>query len=480
MLSEFEEKAAGFIKANGLFDSADKILLAVSGGADSVALLYAMWALKAEGVLSAELSCAHINHQLRGPQAESDEDFVIGQAGKLNLAITTRRLDVRGFARKNKLSIETAGRKLRIESLLDIAKANGCDWIATGHHKDDNAETVLQRLIRGTGFRGLGGIWPVQVFADRIRFARPLLSVRRNEIIKYLQKQGLKWQEDKTNEELTYRRNYIRHRLIPELQRQHKGSIAEELFKLSESARRFHLLVCGCADKFWPEPADCGSEKLKLDLKGFSSLPEPVKVELIRRSLATIGSGERDLTEGHFKKILQLAEQKASGKRVELPGGFAVGYEYGQLIFHRKKTEQIAGEKEKGKEIKVPGQTKFGSHSIDATILESEGVDVEKFKTEKNKFVEWFDLAELKLPLVVRLRRVGDRFEPLGLASEKKLGKFLTAAKVPRELRKKLLIIADVQRVIWVWPIRMSEQAKVSATTDKILQLQISDANAAD
>ena len=126
MLLEFEKKVAGFIKANGLFGSADKILLAVSGGADSTALLYAVCAIKAESVLSGDILCAHINHQLRGSESDGDETFVIAQADKLNLAITTRQLDVRGFARKNKLSIETAARKLRIESLLDIAKANNC------------------------------------------------------------------------------------------------------------------------------------------------------------------------------------------------------------------------------------------------------------------------------------------------------------------------------------------------------------------
>ena len=138
MLTEFERKIADFTKARGLFGSAAKVLLAVSGGTDSTAFLYAMCALKAEGVLSADFICAHINHQLRGAEADGDEDFVIAQADKLNLAITTKRLDVSGFAHKNKLSIETAARKLRIESLIDIARVNDCSRIATGHQKCDN------------------------------------------------------------------------------------------------------------------------------------------------------------------------------------------------------------------------------------------------------------------------------------------------------------------------------------------------------
>ena len=324
MLSEFEKKVAGFIEANDCFSSADKILLAVSGGADSTALLHTMCALKAAGVLSAELLCTHINHQLRGAEANDDEDFVIAQARELGLTATTRRVDVRSFAHKNRLSIETAARKLRFESLLDIAKAGDCRWIATAHQKNDNAETVLQRFARGTGFRGLGGIWPVRSFAGGIYFARPFLSVRRNEIIEYLKKHNLKWRTDHTNADYTYRRNFIRHRLMPALQQDCSSSIAEQLFELSQSAQRFYSLVGKRADKILAQLSDCKDEKIKLDLKAFQSEAEPVKVELVRRSLAAVGSGERDLTHRHYGRILQLSKQNISGRKIELPGGFVV------------------------------------------------------------------------------------------------------------------------------------------------------------
>ncbi len=471
MLLEFETKIAGFIKANGLFDPADRILLAVSGGADSTALMYAMRALKTEKVLSADTVCAHINHQLRGTDAELDEDFVTTQAAELNLAITTKRLDVRGYARKNKLSIETAARELRIESLLDIAKANNCSRIAMAHQKNDNAETVLQRLLRGTGFRGLGGIWPVRIFADDIRFVRPLLCVRRDEIVEYLQKRNVKWREDHTNADCTYRRNFIRHRLLPALQKECTGSIVEQLSELAESARKFYRLVCGRADELWAKLADCGGERVALNLKGFLPEPEPVKVELVRRSLSAIGSGERDLTQQHYERILQLAQQKVSNKKIELPDGFVVGFEYGKVIFSRQKDRQPKRQTNDSIELKVPGQTRFENYLIEASILEGKECDVEKFKAEKNQFVEWFDFDKVKLPILVRFRRAGDRFRPLGLGGEKKVGKFLTAARVPG--RRKVLIISDSEKIIWVWPIRMSEQAKITGGTRKILQLRI-------
>ena len=513
MLLEFEQKVADFIRANELLGSADKVLLAVSGGADSTALLYAMQSLSSENVLGAELLCAHINHQLRGAEADSDEDFVIAQAAKLKLAITTRRVDVRGFAGRNKLSIETAARQLRIKNLVEIARANNCDCVATAHQKNDNAETLLQRLTRGTGFRGLGGIWPMRVFGDEPiglspappnkfeggtqdfikfeggtqdlikfeggtqycpNFVRPLLCVRRDEIIKYLEQRNLKWRQDHTNADCTYRRNYIRHRLLPALQQDCSGSLVEQLSELSESARRFYKLVCSRADKVWPKAADCVGEKINLDLKMLLSQPQPVMVELVRRSLTAIGCGERDLMQRHYERILQLAEQNVSGREIELPGEFVAGAEYGNLIFSRPEKRPHSEEQiVESTEVEVPGQTRFGRYLIEAAILEADEEEFEKFKAGKNNFIERFDFGKIKPPLVVRLRKPGDRFVPLGLGEEKKVGKFLTAARVPQEVRQKLVIVADSEKIIWVWPIRIAEQAKVTGGTRKILQLQI-------
>ncbi len=490
MLLEFEKKIAGFIEANGLFSPADKILLAVSGGADSTALMYAVCAIKAENVLSGDIICAHINHQLRGSESDGDEAFVIAQADELNLAVTTRRLDVRGFARKNKLSIETAARKLRIESLLDIAEANNCNWVVTAHQKDDNAETVLHRLVRGTGFRGLGGIWPLRCFTDGIGFARPLLCVRRDEIVEYLRKRNLKWRTDRTNDDCKYRRNYIRHRLLPELQRQCKDSLVEQLSELSQSAQKFHNLVCSSAERIWPELADCAADNIALDLKSFLTQHPAVKVEIIRRSLIRLGSGERDLTHQHYERVLQLAQRNISGsavrrpvEKIELPDGLVVQREYENLFFLRPKEKAAAEELiNKIVELNIPGQTQFGQYLIEATILDAASSSLDTHRRRKSRIglIEWFDLDKVNLPSAVRSRQAGDRFWPLGLASEKKVGKFLTSAKVPQEIRKKVLIVADADKIIWVWPIRISEKTKITSETQRILQLQIADTKLVD
>jgi len=480
---EFEKKIADFIKANELFNSGDRVLLAVSGGADSIALLYTMEALKAEKVLHIELFCAHINHQLRGADADNDESFVIEQAAVLNIPVFTRQVDVRGFARRNKLSIETAARKLRIENLLDIAAANNCNCIAAGHQKNDNAETVLQRLSRGTGFRGLGGIRPVRIFDDKVKLVRPLLCVTRDEIITYLEERNLRWRIDHTNADCTYRRNFIRHRLLPDLQQHSDSSIVEQLFDLSRSAQRFYDLVCSRAEKMWLKLVRCASDKVELNLRGFLLEPEPVKVELIRRSLTYLGSGERDLSQKHYEKILRLARQNISGKKIELPGSFKVQREYENLIFTRCEKEAVVGEDiSSSVTLEIPGRTQFGQYLIETTIFDAGCSMLDARRKTKSrienresriKFVERFDLDKVKPPLIVRPRQDGDKFWPLGLKAEKKIGKFLTAEKVPQEIRRKALIVADSEKTIWVWPIRMGEQAKITDETQKILQLKI-------
>ena len=475
----FEKKLADFIRANGILSSAEKILLAVSGGADSIALMYAMHALRAESFFNTELLCAHINHQLRAAEADRDEEFVIAQAAKLKLPVTTRRSDVRGFASLHKLSIETGARRLRMEALIDIAKANDCSWIATAHHKNDNAETIIQRLSRGTGFRGLAGIWPVRVFADEIKFVRPLLCFRRDEIVDYLQKRNLNWRRDHTNADCSYRRNYIRHRLIPALQRDCAGSVAEQLSQLARSARRYYSIVCSRADELWSDLADCGADKTVLDLKLFLAESQPVKVELIRRSLAGIGCGERYLTQGHYENILQLAEQNVTGRKMELPGGFAVRHEYGNLIFSNSRVGLAPpiSSKDQAVTIEIPGQTMFENFLIHANVFEKNEDNIEKFKAAKTDSIEWFDLDKIKSHLTVRFRRTGDRFVPLGQSAEKKIGKFLTAQRVPHRIRKDVLVVADKEKIIWVWPVRISQQSKITGQTRKILQLQITKLN---
>jgi tRNA(Ile)-lysidine synthase len=481
MLKKLEQKTADFIAAEHLTPAGGKILLAISGGADSSALLNVLAALRLD------LHCAHINHQLRGDEAQRDEDFVIEQCQKLKVPVVTRKIDVRYYAKKSKLSIETAARNLRIENLVEIAKSQNCAVIATAHHKNDNAETIIDRLIRGTGLRGLCGIWPAKIFADGITFVRPLLCATRDEIIQYLNSRNLSWCTDRTNTDFAYRRNFIRHRLLPALQNDSQSDIVERLAVLSKTSRGFYQMVCRTADEIWPDAATMDENNVIVDSDKIANQPAEIKIEIARRALAHLDCREQDITERHYTGILRLPDDS----QLQLPNRITVHKQGGKIVFEKhlktKPAQSIAADPVV---LKVPGVTQFGSYTINADIIEIEQKDLAGFKKTKTYLVEWFDCEKLKLPLEVRPRKRGDKFWPLGLAGEKRVGKFLTAAKVSQSLRRRLLVVADSDlpctacltaggalaksgKIIWLCPVRISERAKVTGGTKKVLQLRI-------
>ncbi|MHC4279446.1 MAG: tRNA lysidine(34) synthetase TilS, partial [Planctomycetota bacterium] len=417
--------------------------------------------------------CAHIHHQLRDKEADKDEQFVISKCEELGVPIETKRIDVLEYAAEKKISIETAARQLRISCLIDIAKVHKCDYIATGHQKDDNAETVLQRLGRGTGYRGLGGIWPLRELERGFCFISPLLSMRRNEIIKYLTSQQLTWQTDKTNQDTTLRRNFIRHELIPELQKDCHGDLSEHLSELSHHAQLLQILVENNVDRVWPNIAQYNNNEIKIELEDFLNQPRAVQIELVRRSLKKIGSGERYLTQKHYNRALQIASNKITGKMLELPSSFVVKRNYEHLKFEQAQKKRKTKNINQNREIIIPGLTKFEDYLIDAKLLEAKQANIERFTAEKDEHVEWFDFQKLDLPLTIRCRKTGDRFQPLGLPGQKRVGKFLTSAKIPYNIREKLAVISDNKEIIWIWPVRICEETKVRKETKQILELHI-------
>jgi tRNA(Ile)-lysidine synthase len=472
MLTEFEKKISGFIKSAGLFKDSRRSLVAVSGGADSVALMFALVRLKEAGEIETDILGGHINHNLRGADSEEDQKFVEELGRRLGIEVITRSVGVRGFAGENKLSIETAARKLRSDGLIAIAKENNCGSIVTAHHMDDNAETMVHRLMRGTGFRGLGGIWPGKIFDD-VEIVRPMLCIRRTEVIDYCKAGGIKWRDDHTNMDTSFKRNWIRHELIPYL-RQGNDGLEKELWKLASSARRLNRRIENESDDVWEKLyLETGKESVAFDRKEFCRLGDMIAVEAVRRAIVQAGSGEKDMTEVHYKSILELARDGRNGKKLELPNGFIAGVESGRLVFY-KHTEAEGKPFYMEVQVEIGDHVKFEGKRIEAKMLDAADCDIEEFKRKKDSYVEWFDHDKLKLPVVARSRKEGDKFRPIGGGGEKKVGKFLTAAKVPGVLRREIVIFADAEKIIWLAPFRASEITKVTSGTRKILQLNLS------
>ena len=473
MLNKLEQKIINFIKDNALFNTSEKVLLAISGGADSTALVHILLKLKAHKLLNNNFLCVHINHQLRGPDADADEKFVSDLAKKYNLPVIIKKIDIKKIARENKLSIETAARNERLKAILETAKANNCSTIATAHHCNDNAETILQRLARGTGFKGLSGIWPKRLFPENIIITRPMLSASRSEIIDCLAEKNLPFCHDCTNDHCQYRRNFIRHKLLPQLQQQSENDLSQMLFNLSASARQLCLKIEKTAQKLWPQIAVVTDNQVEINIESFTNKLPELQIEFVRIAFSIIGEGQQNITAQHYQRIIELTRKNITGKTIKLPSNFEASRQYNKLIFKKTPTHDITGNYFKQTAINTPGQTTFNQLLIETKILPAKDCNLQKFKAEKDNHTEWFDYDKLKLPLTIRPRQTGDYFTPIGQKNEKKVGKFLTDAKIPAPQRSKTLIIKDTAGIIWIYPIRTSQQALITEETKTILQINI-------
>ncbi len=473
-MSNLEEKVTSFIRAHDLFAGTDGIILAVSGGADSICLLHVMHALVSANSLRTPLVCVHINHQLRGDQSNDDQAFVVEQATKLGIPVAVKTVDVKTHAKRFRLSIETAGRELRLASLAEIAQRHHFQWMATGHQKNDNAETILQRLARGTGFRGLAGIRPWRQWND-LKLASPLLGCSREEINSYLQTKGIPWREDRSNRDCVHRRNFIRHRLLPTLQNQSNESLVEHLSSLAISSEKLYRKIEIYAQQVASESVVCTDRQAAIDAPVLANLPELVAVELIRQQLGELGCGERHITRRHYRDVLKLARSGTlRGKRI-LPQGFLACRQGGKFILQNPLEAPQHDNPDLTVELNIPGTNYFDRYRIEARIIEGSKRDTIKIKDDKSPFLEYLDLDRLVMPLGVRYRHHGDRFQPLGMSAEKKVGKFLTTAKVPEPKRRNVLVFHDRRSVLWLCPVRLGQPASITPETYRLLELEVTE-----
>jgi tRNA(Ile)-lysidine synthase len=471
-LNWFEAKVWRFFEQFELRGESVRILLAVSGGADSMALLECFKSFAIEGLIGGGIFCGHVNHSLRGLASDGDETFVIEQCGVMGVGVESRRIDVRGYAESEKLSIETAAREMRRAELLGMAGEAGCCVIATAHHADDNAETMLHRLLRGTGLRGLAGIRAEREL-DGSFFISPLLCVSRSEIERYLNEKGAGWRSDITNQDVRYTRNFIRHCLVGAIDDGCGESLVELLGSLSGWAGKLRRKVEDEADVIWRDWVEVGEKVVTVEAEGLCETSELVGVEVVRRCLVRVGCGERNVTAGHYKDCYGLFFENVSGKELALPG-CDVRREYGSVIFSARDYESEEGER-CAWEISMGGEVFFGGYVCCSEILKVESVEEKDYKSQKPGFVEFFDADKIEGALCV-LSYDGDLdFVPLGMRGAVKIKRFLDARKIGRDKRSRILVVRDSKKVIWVWPLRVSEQVRIDGDTKNIVRMEISE-----
>lgn len=440
-----------FIRTKNLLNPGDRVGLAVSGGADSVALLRLMFELREElGVL---ISIIHFNHKLRGADSESDEDFVRELSRQHGLEFFSASVDVARHAKDKHLSLEAAARESRYEFFLAVARDARLNRIATAHTLDDQAETVLLKLVRGAGTRGLAGIYPkVEIepsSADEPhgvqleRFViRPLLGVRRRDIALYLEELGQTWREDKSNRDLRHSRNVVRHGILPRLERNLNPAVREALAETAEIARAEEEYWRARVAELLPEvirPVDSGLAGGILERRILSAQPKAVQRRLVRAFAESLGF---NLDFQHVESVLQLASGVRHSQSVMLPGGWTASLSRGGIRVRQPHTPTISDYEYS---LPVPGRIRVpeAGRWIEAMLVRP---SAESAYNPGGAI----DPSLLARELRVRNWRPGDRFWPEHTKSPKKIKDLLQERHINGTERKRVPIVVSGDEVVWV------------------------------
>jgi tRNA(Ile)-lysidine synthase len=460
------ERVRQTIRKHALACAETRVLVAISGGPDSVALAHLLLALQETGDLLVA-GFAHFNHQLRGADADADEAFCRTLAAALGVPIEVGRDDVAAAASATGRSTEDMARELRYTFLEEAADRKGANAIAIGHSLDDQAETFLLRLIRGAGTRGLGSIRPR---AGRV--IRPLLEVPRADLRQYLAAHSLPFRTDATNADVSIPRNRVRHELIPYLEREFSPGISRVLAREAALAREDE-------DRLHHEAIDLArsivltitGEQTELDALALRALPQALAARVAHQAL-TRQAGDRFIGFDHVDRLLQLAD----GDAVDLPGQRAVR-RGGRIVLGRpaRRGRDERGENSFRVSLSIPGEVTLGNQGWAVSAERVDSVDSMKDGGPgRARGGEVFVAAEpLALPLAIRSRRRGDRFAPLGLGHRKKLQDFLVDRKIPREMRDSLPLVVDGQdRIVWVVGQSVAEDFRVTEPSRGVILLK--------
>ncbi|MCK4547852.1 MAG: tRNA lysidine(34) synthetase TilS [Candidatus Eisenbacteria sp.] len=463
MRTQLIQEVRRTIQEYRMIDSGDGVVVAVSGGHDSVALLHVLHALKPD--LGCELHVAHLNHELRGTESREDADFVADLAGSLALPFTVHCAGRQLRDRPKGVSLEEAARKIRYDFLGEVARNVGARRIATGHTMDDQAETVLMRMIQGTGPGGLAGIRPVR----EGRVIRPLIRCRSGEIASYLVKAGLTPRDDSSNQDTTLLRNRVRHRLLPLLKGEFNPGIVPALARIAAVEQEVNSSLRAAAESALREISSGSPGKIRLAIDGFRGYDVALQLYILRAAIEGVLGRLTDVSYEHIQALLRLARRgETPFKRIMLPGSLVAYREHDDLVVAREGTR----ENPLARVIAIPGTTLLPAFDLEIRASLHPFSDLDSSTAARGDEAH-FDWETLHPPLQVRGWKPGDRFRPSGMRGTKKIQDFFVDTKIPRSVRNRIPLLIDGEELHWVIGYRTSESSRVTDQTREILRLQI-------
>jgi len=440
----------------GLLKRGDKVLVACSGGADSMALLSALLELREEYGL--RIAVAHFNHRLRRA-ADLDEHFVLRKAQEHGLPVYVKREDIRAFAVKHGQNVEEAGRERRYKFLRETAVRVGASRIATAHTLTDQAETVLMRILRGSGPTGLGGIFPC---LDGL-IIRPLIEVKRRDVEAYLRARKIPYRDDETNRDLRYQRNRVRLRLIPYLERNFEPEVVRQLGRLADISREEEGVWEQCVQAEMKQAVFREKGKVYLNARRLSALPPALGRRLVRAFLRAIRGDLRRLSFRDVEAVRSLAERKEAA----LPGKLLLRREKGLVSVKERARPALPYEHEWDgkKKLAIP---EIGL-SFGARGMRKGKTRLPLYDDDRRAVV---DAGKVSLPLLVRSRREGDRYRPLGSPGRKKLKEIMRAKGIPASERDRHPVFLSGGKIFWVLGLPVSEDSKITPATQHIFVIE--------
>jgi len=458
------EIVSAYIQEQHLLETQGTVLAAVSGGADSLCLLLVL------KELGFGVGVAHFDHGLR-PESERDAETVARFARILGIDFHTERGDVRRQAKEKRKTLEEAARELRYEFLLRTAAACSAQAVAIGHTADDQAETVLMHLMRGSGLQGLRGIRP-EAFSRGVRIVRPLLRLTHAQTVEFCRQSGWQPLEDPSNQDPSFARNRIRRELIPQL-RGYNPQIVPVLCRLSEIAAGQTELLDRATDEFWNrslQSADPGV--VRIDREAFNRSPLAVRQAVVRRAVGEIAGTLRDLAFRHVTRVIEFSLTPTSTRGMNLALGIDASIESQSLVLRRQEAGPISPEWEKTP-LPLPGTVPIRRPDWRFHITDRKTSDGTSATGPADPWTIRMDADKIHPPLFLRKRESGDRFFPAGMPGAVRLNDFLAAHHLPRAERDRWPMVCDGEGILWIPGFRLREGAAFSGESGGCVEIRV-------
>ncbi len=442
-----------------------KLLVAVSGGADSVCLLHAL-----ASTVNSEIRifAAHLDHQLRGQAALDDAQYVFDLCHKFLIPVVIGQEDAEKYRQQHKMTLEEAAREVRYRFLAKAARAVGAGAVAIAHTQDDNTETILMNLLRGSGTRGLAGLKPVScrtIDHKKLVIIRPLLEITRADTTGYCRLHRLQPRCDATNLSLKPTRNRVRLELLP-LLRQFNTGIDAALLRTARIAADDIQYIETLARKQWPKIIRQEKHRLVLNRDDLIKLPPALQRNLLFTAISKIAGTPKDIESRHIEDMIALLP-KPTGKYITLPYGIVFGRDYGEMTLrHDTGIPLVATDPSGGHLIKIPGETVIPGWQITTAYTRTPDT------AARGDYAVCVDAAAAGNNLVVRTIDPGDRFRPLGMKGTKKISEFLLDAKVPVKKRITVPVVVNDRHPVWVVGHRIDDRVKITPSTTQGLVIE--------